>query len=88
MIATGGGAVLREANVHAMRRVGRIYFLDRDIDCIRPTDDRPLSKDRAALGQRYRERYPIYCRVADLRVFGDESIEGRAETIRKDFLAQ
>lgn len=88
VIATGGGAVLREANVHAMRRVGRIYFLDRDIDCIRPTDDRPLSRDRAALEQRYRERYPIYCRVADLRVFGDESIEGRAETIRKDFLAQ
>ena len=88
VIATGGGAVLRDGNVRAMRRVGRIYFLDRDIDCIRPTDDRPLSKDRAALLARYRERYPIYCRVADRRIFGDESIESRAKTIRKDFLAQ
>ncbi len=88
VIATGGGAILREANIHAMRRVGRIYFLDRDINCIRPTGDRPLSQDRAALGQRYRERYPIYCRVADRRIFGDENIESRAEIIRKDFLAQ
>lgn len=88
VIATGGGAVLRGANVHAMRRVGRIYFLDRDIACIRPTGDRPLSRDRAALEQRYRERYPIYCRAADVHIRPSESIEGRADTIRKDFLSK
>ena len=85
VIATGGGAILREGNVHAMRRVGRIYFLDRDIANIQPSGDRPLSRDRAALAARYRERYPLYLQAADRHLPPDEDIDRRIETIRKDF---
>ncbi|MBO7763299.1 MAG: AAA family ATPase, partial [Clostridia bacterium] len=86
VIATGGGAILREANLHAMRRVGRLYFLDRDIAKIRPTPDRPLSLDREALAARYRERYPLYCAAADVILPPNENISHRVQAIRKDFL--
>ena len=87
VIATGGGAILREANLRAMRRTGRLYFLDRDIKNIKPTPDRPLSMDREALAARYRERYPLYSAAADVILPPDEDISRRVETIRKDFLS-
>ncbi len=88
VIATGGGAILRPENVRALRRVGRIYFLDRDIENIKPTESRPLSRDREALARRYAERYPLYCACADVTVSPDEELDRRVETIRKEFLSQ
>ena len=83
VIATGGGAVLRERNVHALRRNGIVVFLDRDLENITPTEDRPLSRDREALHKRYEERYPIYCRSADIRVDGNGSVEDVAQAVIK-----
>ncbi len=85
IIATGGGAVLRRENVHALRRNGRLYFIDRPLGELMPTDDRPLSKDRAALAQRYKERYDIYCGAADRRVWTDGGAEAVAKIILEDF---
>ncbi len=68
IIATGGGAVLRKANVAALKRNGRIYFLDRPLSALVPTADRPLASDMAAVEKRYAERYPIYKAVADASV--------------------
>lgn len=85
VIATGGGAILREENLRRMRRGGRLYFLDRALSRICPTDDRPLAQSRAALEKRYRERYPLYRAAADVRVAVDEVVENSVETIRKDF---
>ena len=49
--------------------------------------EHPVTADRAALEQRYRERYDIYCGTADLRVPVKGDAESVAETIRKDFLS-
>lgn len=65
IIATGGGAVLRNENLRELRRNGRLIFLDRPLAEIIPTDDRPLSSSREQLEKRYRERYPRYCATAD-----------------------
>lgn len=65
VVATGGGAILRSQNIDWLKRNGRIYFLDRPIDDIVPTDDRPLSRSRDDLIKRYEERYDIYCSTAD-----------------------
>lgn len=83
VIATGGGGILRAGNVHALHRNGIIVFLDRDIENITPTEDRPLSRDREALQKRYDERYPIYCATADVRVDGNGSVEQVAEAVIK-----
>ncbi len=87
VIATGGGAILRQENVRHMRRGGRIYFLDRRLENIRPTKDRPLSQDRQALQQRYEERYPLYIAACDTHICVDEQLGHTIETIRKDFLS-
>ena len=68
VIATGGGAVLRAENVENLKRNGRILFLDRPLAEIRPSATRPLSLDREALKKRYRERYPIYSSVCDIKI--------------------
>ena len=49
VIATGGGVILREENLHALRRSGRLVFLDRSLDKLTAAADRPLSADTAAL---------------------------------------
>ncbi|MBQ9045469.1 MAG: shikimate dehydrogenase [Oscillospiraceae bacterium] len=83
VIATGGGAILREENIRHLRANGRIFFLDRPISDILPTDDRPLSSDRAALQKRYDERYPIYTATADAVIPVTGTPEDVAETIKE-----
>lgn len=68
IISTGGGAVLREENVDALRANGRIIFLDRPLDMLISTPDRPLSSSTDALKARYDERYPIYLSSCDIKV--------------------
>ena len=86
VIATGGGAVLRAENVRRLRQNGRIYFLDRPVEDIVPTDDRPHSRDREALEKRYAERYPRYVTAADTRIPVNGSADTVAKAIREEFL--
>lgn len=88
IIATGGGAILRQENVRMLRRNGRLYFLDRPLERLIPTADRPLSSSREMLEKRYRERYDLYCRCADLRIFDPETAEEAAKAIEKEFLSE
>ena len=68
IVATGGGAILRDDNVRRLKRNGKMVFLDRSLDSLEATQDRPLSSDREALRRRYEERYPRYCAVADVHL--------------------
>ncbi len=68
VIATGGGAVLNAQNVHALRKNGKLYFLDRPLEELLPTEDRPLANSAEAVQKRYTERYDLYCRCADERI--------------------
>ena len=68
IIATGGGAVLRRENVEALKRNGKIFFLDRALENLIPTSDRPLSSSNEALKKRFEERYPIYKEISDFRI--------------------
>ena len=85
VIATGGGALLREENVNALGQNGLVVFLDRDIERIVPTADRPLGNSRDAIEKRYRERYPIYCAAADIRVESNNDVETVADEVMKEF---
>ncbi len=68
VIATGGGAVLRYENVNALKQNGRIYFIDRPLSALLPTEDRPLASTPEAIRARYLERYDIYKGCADFTV--------------------
>lgn len=73
IIATGGGAVLDAQNVKRLKRNGLLYFLDRTLESLQATPDRPLSADPELLRQRYLERYEIYCSAADVHLSVDDN---------------
>ena len=83
VIATGGGAVLKKENVEALKQNGVVYFIDRDLELLIPTGDRPLASDREAIEKRYKERYEIYKSVADKTVNGNLTPKEVAEEILK-----
>ena len=85
VLATGGGAILREENVDQLRRNGRLYFLDRPVELLIPTADRPLSSTEEMIRARFEERYGRYLSTADCRVDGAGSVEEVATIIGKDF---
>lgn len=85
VIATGGGAVLRDDNIRSLRRNGRIYFLNRALEALIPTDDRPLASTIEAIRRRYEERYHRYLATCDCEIKVDENIEHTISAIRKDF---
>ncbi len=67
VIATGGGAVLREENQKALRQNSTIIYLDTPIENLE-TEDRPLSKNLIEL---YNVRKPIYEKLSDFTINTD-----------------
>lgn len=86
VIATGGGAILRRENERMLRRNGRIYLLDRPLEELLPTSDRPLSADRETLKKRYFERYDRYHEAADAVVSDPADAQAAAKIIKEEFL--
>lgn len=85
VIATGGGAILRTENERALRQNGVIFFLDRPLEALCATQNRPLSSTREALEKRYNERIDRYIAAADKRIKVPDGIEDTAEMILKEW---
>jgi shikimate dehydrogenase len=85
VIATGGGAILRDDNVRALKRSGRLYFLNRPLEDLVPTLDRPLSSSPEDLKKRFAERYSRYLSTADCEIVSDNVIAHTVESVKKDF---
>ena len=66
IIATGGGAILREENKSALRQNSVVVFLKRDLSQL-DTDGRPLSQGNT-LAEMYKKRLPHYEAVCDITV--------------------
>ena len=82
VIATGGGAVLDENNVRALKRNGVILFLDRSLENLVATADRPLSKDKEKLKNLFEKRYDVYKSCADAVIPADGEIADVVEKIK------
>ena len=85
IISTGGGAVLNECNVTSLRKNGKLFFIDRPLECLLPTSDRPLASTSEDIKKRYAERYNIYTSCADVRVLADCDAECVADKIERNF---
>ena len=81
IISTGGGAILREENLRALKRNGKIFFIDANLERLQATNDRPLSDTREKLVRLYRERIDIYRSTADVTVPDMDTPEAEAEYI-------
>lgn len=85
VIATGGGCILREENVNALKSNGRLYFIDRSLENLIPTDSRPLATKRSDIEALYNARYNIYSSVCDVKIDGNLSPETEANLIKEEF---
>ncbi|MCR4790137.1 MAG: hypothetical protein K5839_03550 [Treponemataceae bacterium] len=65
IISTGGGAVLNPLNVHNLKQNGKIYFIDRPLEQLMPTADRPTANDPEKIKNLFKVRHPIYEACAD-----------------------
>ncbi|MBE6585278.1 MAG: shikimate dehydrogenase [Ruminococcaceae bacterium] len=87
VIATGGGAILRDENIRALRRTGRIYFLNRPLEYLIPTADRPIASTVEDIRRRFEERYDRYLATCDVEIKTDEVMKHTLNTIREDFFS-
>ena len=85
VIATGGGAILRRENVDLLRRNGKLFFLDRPVEQLIPTEDRPLSSTKEAILKRYDERYETYVATADVVILNGDTAEAAAQQVKRSF---
>ena len=86
IISTGGGAILDHENVRALKRNGTLIFLNRPLELLTPTADRPLSSEHSALKRLFDERYPLYRAAADLEILADKSPESVLNSILKELI--
>lgn len=89
IISTGGGALTFDRNVEALKKGGKVVFLDAsfDIICQRigTSHNRPLFEDREKARQLYDERKEKYLSAADYVIDGDLSARKAALDIASMF---
>ncbi len=85
VIATGGGAILRPENVDALRMNGRLFFINRPVEQLIPTADRPTASTRDAILKRFSERFATYLSTADVAIPGDGTPSEVAALVERSF---
>jgi len=87
IIATGGGAILRQANVSALRDNGTLVFLNRPAGEIFDSvamEGRPLAQSgKEAFEATFRLRLPSYRTAADVMIFNFTSPEATVDEIQQ-----
>ncbi len=86
VIATGGGAVLREENRDVLRMNGYICLIDRPVERLERVG-RPLSQSTRVLEKMRRTRMPFYQAAADAVFENSGSVEHLAKAMLEDFNA-
>ena len=86
VIATGGGAVLRDENRDIMRLNGWICLIDRPVEAL-DRAGRPLSQSAKVLEKMRETRMPYYQALADAAFENTRSLEQLAKNILEDFNA-
>jgi shikimate kinase len=85
VLSTGGGVVLRMANVEELKRNGYLVFIDRSLEKIMECADlssRPLLKgDRKRIHDLYEQRIGLYRACADHQVLNNGSLESSVQQI-------
>lgn len=80
VISTGGGVVLKEENVKALKQNGYIIFLDRDLEKL-TGEGRPLSSTKEKIKILYEQRIDKYKKYSDIRINSNVTIDEVCEDI-------
>ena len=68
-------------NVDNLRQNGVLVFLDRPLELLTPTDDRPLAGNKERIKRLYDERYKIYSDICDIKITADTASEETAKKV-------
>ena len=60
---------------------GKIFFINRSLELLKPSSDRPLTNDLESLTKKYNERLPIYKATCDYEINGDTEFDVRIKDI-------
>lgn len=89
VISTGGGAVIFDRNVKALKQGGKIVFLDADFDTVLKrvgdSSTRPLFQDKENALKLFNSRHDKYLQAADLVIDGNMSARKTALQIAEMF---
>lgn len=86
VIATGGGAVLREENMAVLRKNGRLYYLERPLEALSADENHPLSQTAEQLAELFAARKPLYEKYCDTKITVTGGAEETAAAVLEDFL--
>lgn len=75
VISCGGGVVKSLTNINQLKKMGILFWIDRDVDLLQSDSSRPLSKDTQAIKQLYEERFSLYQHAADFRIKNNTTID-------------
>lgn len=81
VISLGGGAIMRQENIEALRHNGAIFFIDRSPENLIPTGDRPLADKKEKIMRLYKKRIDTYISTADYIIDGDCDPDDVADSI-------
>ena len=89
IVSTGGGLMTYQRNCDAIKKGGKVIFLDASFyvicERIGEEDTRPLFKDKVKAEKLYNERKEKYESVADIIIDGDMTVEKTVTEILKLF---
>ncbi len=80
VIATGGGAPIKEINRKNLMSNGTIVYLERDINSL-ATDNRPLSEGKDGVKELFKKRKAIYESFCDVKIDANASIIKTANSV-------
>ncbi len=85
VIATGGGAILRQSNIDALLQNGIVIYINRPLENLQKGKGRPLSTDENALALLFEKREPIYKKIADITIENTVSAQKAAKDCEEKF---
>lgn len=83
IISTGGGAILNNQNIINLKKNGLIYFINRDLDNLAPSFDRPLSNTRFKLKRLYKKRINLYIKNANVIIDNNKTIADAINSLER-----
>ena len=72
VISTGGGVIKNIENIKMLKQNGKIIFIDRPLEKLFASSDRPLASNLEDLTKLYEKRLPIYRKYADYVIQNDK----------------
>ncbi|NLC95955.1 MAG: shikimate dehydrogenase [Erysipelotrichaceae bacterium] len=84
VISCGGGVVKNIENINSLRKNGLIIFLDRDIEKISLSKNRPLTQNKNDLIKLYEERMSLYNNYSDIIIDNNQTTKKAIEKIKKE----